>query len=130
MQAAMGTWLKQQKKAMLASASEQPRAKTFADEIDVRPAAMPYIDSSSKTPPSLAAHKRANPCARTIFKKDPVVSASRTNIPGMTSWHLQVGGSTPGRRRKRAYTEKERKEVGRNRGKVCEFHKLKKLKVR
>jgi hypothetical protein len=128
MQVAIGTWLKQQK-AILASTTKQPCAETSVDGNVVRPALMLSIKSGTGTPSLSVAQKLANQRTRTLFQKDPSVSTTRANFPGITSWHLQGGNSTPGKRRKRTYTKKERKEVARNRGKVCKFHKLKKIKV-
>lgn len=146
MQVATGKWLKQQRKARPSSGAREvepqvrePKRTTkevkwvsnFSETKarELKPAVTRPASSNLPLVPSLTAHKRATQHAKNSTKSSSFESTMRTEVPGTTSWRLQGGQFALGRRTKRAYTDKERKEVGRNRGMVCEFHRAKKLKV-
>jgi hypothetical protein len=53
----------------------------------------------------------------------------RSKIPGQITWRLGAEAERMPESKKRSYSKEERDEVGRNRGKACDYHRRRKEKV-
>jgi hypothetical protein len=135
MQAAIRHFLRASKKRS-AQAQQDKGSSAIAEADSKKPEPTP---SDSLIPPSAVLTTQKVTPANTLVKHDHVgatpVSKSVLRTGSLSSgmsqvvWKADTGEDIQLKPKKRQYTERERKDVGNNRGKVCKEHRQKKQKV-